>query len=282
MQWSEEEGRRSLLKDEAGSHSSGGSMLQDYSLDFSRLRTVASTKVRVVKDAVGSATWSEDLIAAERALDAMESNRKQVQVQLRLELAGVTGSQRQEWDSRLQEWAREVASSRRDLEAAREANGRRSLQLDGRGGGGGVGEASRANRQSAMHSTEMMERGSLKLEEAVRQALEAEEISQGVMSDLSQQRDVLGSVRNNMRTIGAELTSARQSINRMLQHAAQNSLVTVIICAVLGSALMFWLLCFLGMPLKKTALLAVVVTAIVGLVVFIRRRLKARRAALGS
>merc|ERR1719416_128023 len=100
------------------------------------------------------------------------------------------------------------------------------------------------------------------------------------MSDLSQQRDVISNVKSSMRTIGAALTSARQSIGRMLQHAAQNSMITVIIAAVLGGTLMFWALCFFGLPLKKTALLAVVATALVGVAVVVRRRLKARRAAV--
>jgi len=280
----------SLLSNEMGQVQTGGpqSMLNDYSADFTRLRTVASGKVTALKGSVGGPTWAEDVRAAERALEAMESNRKQVQVQLKLELAGTDGAQRKEWDQRLQEWAREVASFRGELEQARETHGRRALMLDGRsdgaatpsGVGGGIGQASRANRQSAMHSSGTLERSQLKLEEAHRQALETEAISEGVMNDLSQQRDVISNVKKSMKTIGAELTSARQSIGRMLQHAAQNSLVTVVICGVLGTALMFWALCFFGLPLKYTAILAVVLTALAALGVFIRRRLLARRNAV--
>jgi len=279
-----EEGRMSLLQHEVGPVAGAGgeqSMLQDYSADFTRLRTVASSKVAALKGAAGSATWAEDVRAAERALEAMESNRKQVSVQLKLELGGSGGGQRQEWDKRLQEWAREVAGFRGELEAARETHSRRALQLDGRAVvGGGISEASRANRQSASLSTASLERSTIKLEEAARQALETEAISEGVMGDLSQQRDVISNVKKNMRTIGAELTSARQSLNRMLQFAAQNNLITVIIGAVLGVALMFLVLCFFGFPLKYTAILAVVLSALVGLTISIRRRLKARRAAV--
>ena len=57
----------------------------------------------------------------------------------------------------------------------------------------------------------------LQLQQARQQALEAEEVADGVMTNLSTQRDVVNKMKANMRTIGAELSSARQSIGRMLQ-----------------------------------------------------------------
>ena len=66
----------------------------------------------------------------------------------------------------------------------------------------------------------------LQLQQARQQALEAEEVADGVMTNLSTQRDVVNKMKANMRTIGAELSSARQSIGRMLQRAQQNRLVT--------------------------------------------------------
>merc|ERR1719401_2625494 len=152
----------------------------------------------------------------------MESNRRQVQVQLRLDLSGAPDS------------------------------------------------ASRAGRNSESQSTEMLERSSRQLEEAARQALETEEVSMGVMEDLSTQRDVITNVRRNMRTIGTELSSARQSLTRMLHRAQQNRLVTLVICAVLGLGLTVWVLCFLGLPMKTTLLIAVGIVCLAAAVAAIR------------
>jgi len=275
----EDDGRRSLLKDDF-SHSADsapsdhGSMLQDYSTDFARLRAVAEAKVRALRESAGGSKWAEDARAAERALEAMESTRRQVQVQLRLELSGSAGGVKQEWDQRLQEWAREVASFRGELEAFREDHGRRTLRLDGRDVvGGGLDDASRAGRKGAMRSTELLERSTQQLEEAARQALETEEVSQGVMSDLAAQRDVISSMRTNMRTIGSELSSARQSLGRMLSRAKQNQLVTSVVGSVLGVSLTFWLLCFLGLPLQYTVMLAVAFVLLCSAVAALRRRL---------
>mmetsp|Transcript_111818 Transcript_111818/g.280101 ORF Transcript_111818/g.280101 Transcript_111818/m.280101 type:complete len:296 (+) Transcript_111818:134-1021(+) len=286
MWQAEEDGRRSLLREEAAGVASTPSpdqgMLQDYSAEFSRLRGVAATKVAALKNAVGGSSWAEDARAAERALQAMETNRRQVQVQLRLELSGAAGSARQEWDKRLQEWAREVASFRGELEAAREQHNRQNLRLDGREVvAGGVDAASRSSRQSALQSTELMERGTQQLQEAVRQALETEVISNEVMDDLSSQRESISGIRGKMRTIGTELSQARQSLGRMLQRAQQNRLITLVICAVLGFALAFWALCFFGLPLKYTLMLAAATLVLCAAGIVLRSRLKARAATAG-
>jgi len=272
----EEDGRKALLKDEAGAGVDQG-MLQDYSADFQRLRAVAVTKVQALRSSVGGPTWADDVRAAERALEAMESNRRQVQVQLRLELSGTSGGAKQEWEQRLQEWAREVASFRGELESFREESGRRSLRLDGREVvGGGVGSESRTNRQTASQSTEMLEQGSRKLEEAVRQALETESVSDEVLSDLSSQRETINSVRSKMRVIGTELSQARQSLTRMLQRAQQNRLATLVIMFVLGFGLMIWTCCFFGLSMKYTVFLALGMLVVCAAGIAIRKKLKGR------
>lgn len=275
----EEDGRRALLKDEASAPTPDQGMLADYSSDFQRLRSVAATKVQALRGAVGGASWAEDVRAAERALDAMEANRRQVQVQLRLELSGTSGgTTKQEWDQRLQEWAREVAGFRRELEVAREEHSRTSLRLDGRdaggGGGGGIGSESRAHRQAACQSTELLEQGTRKLQDAVRIALETESVSEEVLSDLSSQRETITSVRSKMRTIGAELSQARQSLTRMLAHVQRNKLATVVISFVLGFGLMIWVCCLFGLPFKTTVLLALAFLLLSAAGCAVRKRLK--------
>lgn len=278
MWQAEEDGRKALLKDQidpAASRPPDQGMLQDYSADFVRLRSVAVAKVQALKQSVGSKTWADDVRAAERALEAMESNRRQMQVQLRLELSGTAGNVRQEWDQRLQEWAREVASFRGELEAAREQHGRRTLQLHGRElVECGADSASQANRQSAFESTGLLEQGTRKLQEAMKQVIETEAVGGEVMSDLNSQRETIQGVRGKMRTIGTELTQARQSLNRMLQRAQQHRLVTLSVCLMLGFGVMFWVCSAFGLPLRYTALLATASLLIIITGVYLKSKLQ--------
>lgn len=291
-QWAKSDGRKALLKDApegpVGPDASAGGMLQDYSADFMRLRSVAVAKVQALKAAAGKAegrTWAEDLRATERALESMDSNRRQVQVQVRLELSGAAAGTRQEWDQRMQEWAREVASFRTEMESAREEHGRRTLHLNGRelnnvGPGGGPGEAgagqpgaaSRSQRRTAHESTGLLEQGTRVLQESVKTMLGSEAVSEEVMTDLAQQRETISGVRGKMRTIGTELTQARQSLTRMIRRAQQNRLVTMSVCYVLGSGILFWLCCFLGLSLQYTALVALVILLLTITVSYLRHR----------
>lgn len=272
----EDDGRSGLLKADYCEAPACSGPLQEYSAEFARLRTVAQTKLQALRETTHGrdGAWAEDARAAERALEVMESNRRQVQVQLRLELTGTDANARKEWDQRLQEWSREVAALRGQLEEAREAHSRQALGLHS--GSGVEARAFTAEHRSAMKSTEMLERSSQKLEEAKRAALESEEVGSGVLSDLSGQRETILHMRDNMRTVDTELSSARQAIGRLFATAQRNRLVTIVIATVLGIGLSFWGLCFLGLPLKWTLVLAFAVVVLVGAICFVRRRLKAR------
>ncbi|CAE8623871.1 unnamed protein product [Polarella glacialis] len=268
----DEDGRTALLKEgspSGGRAATGGGMFQEYAAEFIRLRSVASARIQAIREANAAAPGREELRAAEKAIDEMESNRRQVQVQLRLELSSSAGTAKQEWEQRLQEWSKEVKSLRDQLEGLNEATSRRALNLDY----GGGSSTSAAERRLAMQSTEMLERSSAKLEEAKRQAFESEAIGEGVMSDLSAQRETILHVRDSMRTIGTELTQARRSLDRMIQMAQRNRVQTLAIAAVLLLGLAFWALCVLGLPLKWTLLLAVAVIFLGAGVIAVRRRL---------
>eukprot|EP00420_Gonyaulax_spinifera_P004130 CAMPEP_0197928588 /NCGR_PEP_ID=MMETSP1439-20131203/102623_1 /TAXON_ID=66791 /ORGANISM="Gonyaulax spinifera, Strain CCMP409" /LENGTH=253 /DNA_ID=CAMNT_0043551199 /DNA_START=38 /DNA_END=795 /DNA_ORIENTATION=- len=252
MWQAEEDGRRALLKDEVGAAATASGALQAYAAEFSRLRTVAVTRLKALREGDRSPA-SDGVKAVERALEEMESNRRQVRVQLRLELSNAAGSAKQEWDQRLQEWSREVAALRGQLEEFSEVHSRQALQLPGGRGDG----AACPDRHRAMQGTEMLERSSAKLEEARRLALESEEVGQGVLSNLAVQRETIMHMRENMRTIDAELSAARQALNRLIAAAQRNRLIVLVISAVLAVGLAFWALCVLKLPLKTNLALAV-------------------------
>lgn len=267
-----DDGRRALLKDEAPGAISGG-VLQEYSNEFLRLRALAVTRLQALRE---GGTKSEEFKAAERALEEMESNRRLVQVQVRLELSGAAGTSRQEWDQRLQEWSREVAALRGQLDEMREETSRQKLRLPGAARSEG-GFPMSAEQQGAARSTEMLERSSRQLEEARRVAVESEDVSQGVLSDLAAQRETIQHMRDSMQTVGAELSAARQALSRMLITAQRNRVMTLVIATILGIGLSVWALAILKLPLKWNLLLGVALFFCGAACFALRRHLRLRR-----
>merc|ERR1712157_99964 len=104
----------------------------------------------------------------------MESNRRQAGFHLKLELSASNGASKQEWDTRLQEWAREVVTFRAQLEEVRDAYSRQSLGL--RTGGIENRSSLTAEQKSAMRGLEVLEEGTRKLQAARDQLVESEGI----------------------------------------------------------------------------------------------------------
>jgi len=271
MWQAEEDGRLSLLKNDGVGSTPTGSALNEYANEFSRLRGVAAMRLKSLRE--GDNPGPDAVRSVERALEEMETNRRQVRVQLRLELSNAAGGAKQEWDQRLQEWSREVAALKFQLEECTKDNCRESLQLSGTR----AAAAHCPERQDAMRSTEMLERSSSQLNEARRMALETEDVGQGVLSDLAAQRETIQHMRSSMSTIDAELSAARQSLNRLIAAAQRNRLVTLIISAVLAVGLAFWAVCILQLPLKTTLYLAVGLVALAAAFFTVRRQLRLRR-----
>jgi len=269
------DGRKALLKDDQSSAQPIGGVLQDYSTEFLRLRGVAAAQLQAMRETLGSSSWADETKAVERALEEMESNRRQVQVQLRLELSGSAGSARQEWDQRLQEWGREITTLRAQLDEVRNANGRRALRLSGGDVERGSGNFT-AQHESAMQSTELLERSSHKLEDARRLALETEDIGQGVLADLAAQRETILHTLESTRTIGSELNAARQTLNRLIATAQRNRLITLVVSAVLCLGLCFWALAILKLPLKWNLGLAALAVVLIAACITIRSKLQRR------
>ncbi|CAJ1353430.1 unnamed protein product, partial [Effrenium voratum] len=233
-----------------------------YASEFMRLRGSALASLQSVKES----PQADRMKAAEKAVADMESNWRQIQVQIRLGLSGTPGSR--EWEDRVKQWGTEVRSLRQELDAVLEQQNRRSLNL---------GASAGAERGSAAQATEMMDRSCAKLQEAKRVALETEEVSQGVLSDLAAQRETILSVRGNVRTIDTELTQARRSLDRMIALAQRNRMATLVIAAVFALGLSFWALCVLGLSLQSTLLLAIGMVILLTAALVIRRRLQTGR-----
>jgi len=219
-------------------------MLQEYSNEFLRLRQVAASRLAAMLEDPAGDNSALEAKAAEKALEEMESNRRQAQVELKLKMAA--GPDWKEWEARLQEWAREVARMRSQLDELREAHARRALGLSGSVGRLEMGLT--PEHRSALQSTDVLDSASRKLEEARQQALDSEAISESVMSDLSAQRETIMRARESMRTVGGELSSASRSIHRMIGRATRNQLITSAVTVLVGTGLTVWLAIYLGLP----------------------------------
>jgi len=244
---------QALLKDEKGD-GSGGALLQEYAAEYARLRTVVVDKLKVIRENPLAA----DVKEVEQLLGQIHANSGQVKVQLKLELAGAPAL-RHDWDSRLQEWNREVQSFRSEVEALKTEGQRRSLQLPTAGG-----FEMTAERQSAMQSTELLERGTAQLEKAKMQALETEQISEGILSDLVMQRETIQHISSNMRVVDEQLTNARRVLDTMMRLAVRNRMITIGAVFVISVMVFIWVLMSLGLPAWKTILLAVALTLLCG------------------
>lgn len=250
-----EDGRTALLKEDLSGPPGG--QLQEQAAEFLRLRSTVDSKMQMLREAAGggrSAELAHTVAEVLKELKEMDSTRQMVQMQLRLELTGTTaGAGRHDWEQRLEEWKKDVAALRKELDSLKEASNRQSLGLSG------ANDASRSvEAQGLMRSTETLDRSSARLEEAKRLAFETESIGEGVLSDLSAQRETILHVRDNMRTVSAELSSARRVIDRMIMVAQRNNLITIVVATVVGLALTFWLLSVFGFSAQWTLLLAVV------------------------
>jgi hypothetical protein len=301
-----EEGRRSLLSKEDGADDGsgscgsgsagarggpsqgaatsekGGGMLQEYSTEFQKLHARLNTRLQAARDARGAA-WADEAKIAEALLEEMESNKRQVQVQLRLGLSGAVSNtaSREDWDALLQEWSNTTLALRKNLENIKAERSRRSLQLP-TGGDDAAALAIARNsmaRQGAQHSNERLQQSTQKLEEARRQAIETESVSHGVLNDLAAQGEQIRSVSDNMKTVSAELDAARRSLNQLLLVAQQNRLITMVVVATLAVCLAFWGLEILGLPFKWNLLMALAAVFAGGSIRYLRARMQAKQAA---
>uniref|UniRef100_A0A0N4ZIS9 V-SNARE domain-containing protein n=1 Tax=Parastrongyloides trichosuri TaxID=131310 RepID=A0A0N4ZIS9_PARTI len=105
---------------------------------------------------------------------------------------------------------------------------------------GNDNQASFGINEKLISNTERLERGSRKIEESYRIALETEDIGATVLQDLSAQRETLNRARERLRETGADLLSSDRLVSKMIRRLVQNRLFLILIVIVLS-------ICFLIM-----------------------------------
>merc|ERR1719409_2651322 len=91
-----------------------------------------------------------------------------------------------------------------------------------------------------MASTDQLSQSSKRLEECKMQALETEEISLGILSDLHSQRETILHMRSNMGIVSSELSSAARTLNRLIRGAERKKLLTYLVAFMLALGITVW------------------------------------------
>lgn len=258
------DGTRSLLQNADAEDNQPGGELREQSNEYARLRTVAAGKLQDIRRGRSSDAQA-DLAVAQKALDDIESIKRRMQVQLKLELSGLSGC-RAVWEERMSDWSLDTASLRSEFEEAQGKHSRKQLGLGSRAATG-EGVASErpfpsmapttSERAAAAHVTEALDQGVRRLEEAKRLAFETEELGQGILSDLASQRDTMLHMRDSMSTVSTELSAARRSVDTMLGRVQLNRLFTGGAAALFAVGLMVYALGFLQLDFKMTVAAAI-------------------------
>lgn len=260
--------RQALLKDEGASDASrtqGDGMQDSYSAEFHRLRDSVSSKLAILNGAgadVSASKGEEEVKAIEQLIKDLEANRRQVQVQVRLDLSSLGGSKKS-WDDKLATWANDEDRLRLELKSAKENQQRRALSLSH---GPGDWSASLSDRARAEDVTDQLNRSTQQIEEARRLAAESENIGEGILSDLAQQRETICRTRSNLRVAGEELSASRRALDRMGRFARQNRVAVAFLVFVICIALLILAFGTFGVPLKTSLLIAGGIASFVGLV----------------
>merc|ERR1712070_503854 len=171
-------------------------------------------------------------------------------------------------------WSKEAANLRGELASAKEDQGRQALL--------GSSGLQASQRGSAVQSTELLSQSSKRLEECKMQALETEEISLGILSDLHSQRETILHMRSNMSIVSSELSSAARTLNHLIRGAERKKLMTAAVGYLLALGLIVWVLAHFGLSMTKTVLVAACIVLLTAVALVARQRLRERAQALGE
>lgn len=260
-------------------------MLQEYSDEYERVRR--SLAVRLKEGPIGT----EEVRRLEKSLGELEANRRQVEQSLRLDPPDAT--QKERWDKRLGEWSHDIRKLKRKLEQARAVAQRQCLALEvstARSSNRTSGSSSRTSdfqRQvsnplslsSSSSRTVRMEDDLHRVESARKQLEQTDDISRSILSELHLQRETLKRTRTNMSRVSEELTSARQTVDRLLLRALRNRMVTYAVACFFSTGMLVYELSYFGYNLEVTIVMAVLCFLSCASLYFIQRR-KDQRARL--
>mmetsp|Transcript_56235 Transcript_56235/g.159624 ORF Transcript_56235/g.159624 Transcript_56235/m.159624 type:complete len:248 (-) Transcript_56235:948-1691(-) len=211
-------------------------LFREYESDLKRLFD-SIDKVLDRGEEAGTADSRQSLSGAERQVGEAEQALRQMDMEART----LPTDQRSALEPTLREYRGGLGDRRRAIGAAKEAATRAALL--GADGAGTVLGKSMQDRERMLGATEQLQSSTGRLEEARRQALEAEQIGMDVMSDLRQQRETIGRSHGNVRNIGSNVGVAKHLLESMARRARNNKIMTyaVAVFLLLSTAVVIFL-----------------------------------------
>eukprot|EP00931_Biecheleriopsis_adriatica_P014192 TRINITY_DN115884_c0_g1_i1.p1 TRINITY_DN115884_c0_g1~~TRINITY_DN115884_c0_g1_i1.p1 ORF type:complete len:221 (+),score=59.21 TRINITY_DN115884_c0_g1_i1:70-732(+) len=196
-------------------------LFQEYEADFKRLCCEIDERLDLTKEQAEDGPFRE----AERKVSKAEQAIKQMEMEAR----SMPPESRSKLQSMIRDCRTGLGERRKAVEAAKEAAARRALHLDGPAALG----KSALERDRAEDVSASLTKASRQLAEANQRALESEQISIEVMSDLRHQRETIIKSRDNVGKIGQNYSVAGQMLDSMTRRAASNKRMVYIVCALM-------------------------------------------------
>lgn len=193
-------------------------LFRDYESDFKSLQAAIDEKLQLLAENGGGDAAATAVEAGQKASEADQALR-QMEVEARMMPTG----QRSQLEPVLRQHRARLCEQRRALAEVKEAANRKNLLAGGSSGATVYGRHAEQERLTEAHQN--MHSASARLEEAHRQALDAEAISMEVASDLRQQRDSIARARDNVGLIGRNYGMAKSMIESMQRRAEANRLL---------------------------------------------------------
>jgi len=205
-------------------------LFREYESDLERLLQEIGDRLDAAE--AGKGDVQQSLSEAERRATEAEQSLRQMDMEAR----SMPTDQRSSLEPALGRYRADLRERRRALEAAKQAHARSALLGADAADGATVIGKSAQDRQRMLGVSEQLQGTSSRLEEARRQALEAEQIGIDVMSDLRQQRDTISRTRANVGEIGANTGVAKQLLESIARRAKANRLITYAVVVFLALA----------------------------------------------
>eukprot|EP00118_Oscarella_pearsei_P005021 m.22353 g.22353 ORF g.22353 m.22353 type:complete len:218 (+) comp28334_c0_seq2:30-683(+) len=203
------------------------SVIEDLEQSFGALTAEVTVKTGKIPKLSGGE--KQDAISdVERLINEAEELLDQIDI----EAQSLPSENRHRAQNRLKSYRQELTKSDKEFRRARIAlydyhQGRDELL------GPDDPHHSEDQRAKLLDNTEKLNKGSMRLEEGYKMALETEQIGAQIMGDLTRDRETITRARERLRDTDGNLSKSSHVLRSMMRRVIQNKIIVAIICLVL-------------------------------------------------
>mmetsp|Transcript_20722 Transcript_20722/g.53538 ORF Transcript_20722/g.53538 Transcript_20722/m.53538 type:complete len:254 (+) Transcript_20722:101-862(+) len=223
------------------------SMFDNYEQEFKNITTVINGGVAALPTTSGDER-TRTAAKVEKELTEAESLVQQMD----LEVRSMAADKRSELQNRVRGYKSTLSDMKSRYKDARAAFPSTIAARDELLGGARESAALKSEAQSQrarlLAQTETLQKSSTRLEETHRIVLETEQIGEGILADLSSQRETLESTRDKLRGADTDLARSRRILQGMARRALANKfiMIGIIIALVMFICLIVYIQWFAG------------------------------------